>query len=139
MERRSITIPNNRNRCQWPVFTLVELLVVIAIMAVLAALLFPAISRAKDSAKQASCRNNLKQLADRPGDDAWAIWGRWLLADPATRTISPLCNFTVPENIESLIKEHTPDSLDEAERLAYGNVELLRRLSEARRTLTQTH
>jgi len=97
-------------------FTLLELLIVVAIIAVLAAILLPALKRAKDQARTSACLNNLKQLAVAfelyrsdyddwlPGDSdgvcPW-IWPHRLnaylrVADPVVRSHSTRNPFVCP-------------------------------------------
>jgi hypothetical protein len=70
-------------------------------------------------------------------DNDWVIWGRWFLADPSTRTISPFSKVTIAQYVENLLEENDPTviSLDEAESLAAGNSQLLAKIAAARKSL----
>jgi WD40 repeat protein/serine/threonine protein kinase len=82
--------------------------------------------------------NELRQKlnGNNAGDD-WSAWGRWFLADPLKRTISPFSEQTIPQYVENRIAEGTPESLDEAERLAAGDERLLKRIADERLALQQ--
>jgi WD40 repeat protein/serine/threonine protein kinase/tetratricopeptide (TPR) repeat protein len=76
-------------------------------------------------------------LAERPDSGDGVKWGRWLLSNSQTRTISPLSTITVSNYIEDRIQAENKQSLDEAAQLAYDQPDLLRRISSLRDRLAR--
>ncbi len=85
---------------------------------------------------RASALNKIREeLQGRPHTDSWAAWGRWFLAAPATRTISPFSTLSVPRYVENRLRENTIESLVQAEQLADGNPEIAKRIADRRAAL----
>jgi prepilin-type N-terminal cleavage/methylation domain-containing protein/prepilin-type processing-associated H-X9-DG protein len=96
-----MNIPNFKLRPRAGGFTLIELLVVIAIIAILAGMLLPALSKAKEKTKGITCMNNGRQMTL-----AWQLYAQ----DENELLVKSLSDAQVPENAKRAL--FCPGNLD---------------------------